>query len=46
MYARTSLGVQKRAKLEEKKGVFLVVVTNFEKDMTDKLRKTHAKTRI
>ena len=39
------LGVQKRAKLE-KKGVFLVIQTNFGKDMTDKLRKMHAKTRI
>ena len=35
-------GVQKHAKLE-KKGVLLVVVTNFGKDMTDKLRKMHTK---
>ena len=33
------------AKLE-KKGVFLVILTNFGKDMADKLRKTHAKIRI
>ena len=33
------LGVQKRAKLG-KKGVFLDILTNFGKDMTDKLRKT------
>ena len=39
------LGVQKLAKLK-KKSVFLVTLTNFGKDMTDKLRKTHAKTRI
>ena len=40
-----SLGVQKRAKLE-KNGVFLVILTNFGKDIMDKLRTTHAKTRI
>ena len=45
MYARTSIGVQKRAKLK-KNGVFLVILTNFGKDMAQKLRKTHAKTRI
>ena len=39
------LGVQKRAKLK-KKGVCLVLLTNFGKDMANKLRKTHAKTRI
>ena len=33
------------AKLE-KKGVFLVILTNFGKDMADKLRKTHAKMHI
>ena len=33
------------AKLE-KKGVFLVILTNFGKDMADKLRKTHAKVHI
>ena len=40
------LGVQKRAKLA-KKCVFLVIVTKFGKDMTDKIiiTKTHAKTR-
>ena len=45
MYSRTSLTrleVQKRTNLE-KKCVFLVKVTNFGKDMMDKLRKTHAK---
>ena len=36
------LGVQKCAKLG-KKGVFLVILANFGKDMMDKLRKTHAK---
>ena len=39
------LGVQKREKLE-KKGVFLVMLTNFRKDMTVRLRKAHAKTHI
>ena len=39
------VGVHKHAKLGEK-GVFLVILTNFGKDMTDKLRKTHAKTCI
>ena len=39
------LGVQKRANLE-KTSVFLVILTNSGKDMTDKFRKTHAKTRI
>ena len=29
-----------------KNSVFLVIVTNFGKDMTEKLRKTHAITRI
>ena len=45
MYVRTLLGVQKRPKLE-KKGVFLAILTSFGKEMADKLRKTHAKTRI
>ena len=45
MYARTSFRGAKRCKIG-KKGVFLVIVTNFGKDMMDKLRKTHAKTRI
>ena len=36
------LGVQKCAKLE-KKGMFLVMLTNFGKDMTNKLRKPYAK---
>ena len=39
------LGVQKRVQLE-KRVCFLVIQTNFGKDMTDKLRKMHAKTRI
>ena len=39
------LGVQKRPKLE-KKGVFLAILTSLGKEMTDKLRKTHAKTCI
>ena len=39
------LGVQKTCKIG-KKGVFLVIVTNFGKDMMDKLTKTHAQTRI
>ena len=37
-----SLGVQKCEKFA-KKGVFLVILTNFGKDMMDRLRKTHAK---
>ena len=45
MYARTSFRGAKRAKLGEK-SMFLVILTNFEEDMTHKLRKTHAKTRI
>ena len=45
MHACTSFTGAKRAKLE-KKGMFLVIVTNFGKDMADKLRKTHAKMRI
>ena len=45
MYGVHRLGVQKRAKLE-KKGMFLVILTNFGMDMTLKLRKTHAKTRV
>ena len=39
MNVRTSF---RGAKLE-KKGVFLVIFTNFGKDMTEKLRKKHAK---
>ena len=38
------LGVQKRAKLET--GVCFWSIDKFWKDMTDKLRKMHAKTRI
>ena len=45
MYARTSFMGAKNVQIW-KKGVFLVILTNFEKDMTDKLRKTHTKTRI
>ena len=45
MYARTSFRGTKTCKIE-KKGMFLVTLTDFGKDMTCKLRKTHAKTRI
>ena len=45
MYARTSFRGAKMFKIG-RKGVFLVKVTNFGKDVTDKLRKTHAKTCI
>ena len=45
MYARTLFRGAKTCKIG-KKGVFLVILTNFGKDMADKLRKTHAKTRI
>ena len=45
MYARTSFRGAKTCKIG-KKGVFLVIVTNFGKDMMDKLRKMHAKMRI
>ena len=45
LYARTSFRGAKTCKIG-KKGVFLVIQTNFGKDMTDKLRKMHAKTRI
>ena len=45
MYARTSFRGAKTCKIG-KKGVFLAILTSFGKDMTDKLRKTHAKTRI
>ena len=41
VYACISLGVQKRAKLE--KGCVLVTVTNFGKDMTEKLRNHRCK---
>ena len=37
------VGVQKYAKLGGEKSVFLVILTNFGKDMKDKLRKMHAK---
>ena len=42
MYERTSFRGAKTYKIG-KKGVFLAISTNFGKDMTDKLRKTHAK---
>ena len=42
MYVRTSFRGAKTCKIG-KKGVFLVILTNFGKDMTDKLRKMHAK---
>ena len=45
MYARASFRGAKMYKIG-KKGVFLIIVTNFAKDMMDKLRKTHAKTCI
>ena len=45
MYARTSFRDAKTCEIG-KKGVFLVILTNFGKGMRDKLRKTHAKTRI
>ena len=45
MYARTSFRGAKTCKIG-KKGVFLAILTSFGKDMADKLRKTHAKTRI
>ena len=45
MYARTSFRGAKTCKIG-KKGMFLVILTNFGMDMTLKLRKTHVKTRI
>ena len=45
MYARISFRGAKTCKIG-KKGMFLVILTNFEKDMTHKLRKTHAKTHL
>ena len=42
MYARTLFRGAKRAKLG-KKGMFLVILTNFGKDMTHKLRKNACK---
>ena len=45
MYARTSFRGAKTCKIG-KKGMFLVILTNFGMNMTLKLRKTHAKTRI
>ena len=42
MYARTSFRGAKTCRIG-KKGVFLVIETNFGKDMTNKLRKMHAK---
>ena len=39
MYARTSFRGAKTCKIG-KKGMFLVILTNFGKDMTHKLRKT------
>ena len=44
MYARTSFRGAKTCKIG-KKGMFLVILTNFGIDMTLKLRKTHAKKR-
>ena len=45
LYVRTLLWGAKTCKIG-KKGVFLVIQTNFGKKMTGKLRKMHAKTRI
>ena len=45
MYECTSFRGEKNMQ-NRKKGVFLVISTNFGKDMTCKLRKMHAKTRI
>ena len=45
MYVRTSFRGAKTCKIGNK-GVFLAILTRFGKDMTDKLRKTHAKTHI
>ena len=47
MYVRTSFKGAKTCKIGGGgKGVFLVILTNFGKDMMVKLRKTHTKTRI
>ena len=45
MYTRTSFRGTKMPKTG-KKGVFLVTITNFGKDLMYKIRKTHAKTDI
>ena len=45
LYVRTSFRGAKTCKIG-KKGVFLVIQTKFGKNMTGKLRKMHAKTRI
>ena len=45
MYTRTLFRGAKTCKIG-KKGVFLVILTNFGKDMMHKLRKTHAKIHI
>ena len=45
MYARTSFRGAKTCKIG-KKGMFLVILTNFGMDMMLKLRKPRAKTRI
>ena len=45
LYVRTSFRGAKTCKLE-KKGVILVIKTNFGKNMTGKLRKMHAKMQI
>ena len=45
LYARTSFRGANMCRIG-KKGVFLVIKTNFGKNMTGKLRKMHAKTRI
>ena len=45
MYAHTSFRGAKTYKIG-KRGMFLIILTNFGVDMMHKLRKTHAKTGI
>ena len=46
MCAHTSFRGAKTYKIGKKKGVFLVLLTNLGKDMTDKFRKMHARMHI
>ena len=46
LYACISFRGAKTCKIGKKKGVFLVIKTNFGNNMTGKLRKMHAQTRI
>ena len=46
IYGRTSSFRGAKTCKIGKKGVFLVILTNFGKDMMDKVRKTHTKTCI